>query len=320
MTILQDQISFYKSVYVNDGLSNGGRISNTLITDNSLDNLFRNIQSAERTSGITLYRKMFIKNENPENISLENPRVFIENVNSGEDYYQIALGTYQDNQVDAIVVTDWHGSGRLLNSLSSGESSFSVLCKQASGYPSTGSVIISDGLQQAECVLLNAPSWNGTEVSLVISGEVGLNFAADSIVSAVLPISELKPAIAYWTETSVSGVFDDDIYPVTLFNIGTVDESWTITFLNATTFNVTGASIGSLGSGLISANFAPVNGSSYYFSIDKNAWSGSWIAGDVITFNTVQAAQGIWIKESVPVGSGSQANNLCQLGIIGESA
>ena len=320
MAITKDQISFYKSVYVNDGLSNGGRISNTLIMDDSLDNLFRNIQSSERESGIILHRKLFIKNENPENILLGNPRLFIENVNSGEDYFQIAIGTYQDNQADAVGITDWHGVGRLLNNLLSGESSFSVLCKQASGYPSTGSIIISDGLQQAECVLLNAPSWNGTEVSLVISSEVGLNFAADSIVSSVLPISELKPSIAYWIKTSVSGAFDDTGHPISLFNIGTIDEGWIITFLNSTTFNVTGAVIGSLGSGLISADFAPVNGSSYYFLISKDAWSGSWIAGDTITFNTVQAAQGIWIKESVPTGSGSQANNLCQLGIKGESA
>jgi hypothetical protein len=61
MAITSEQIKFYKSIYVNDSLTNGGRIGSTLITDGSLNNLFRNIQSSEREAGIDLYRKFLLR-------------------------------------------------------------------------------------------------------------------------------------------------------------------------------------------------------------------------------------------------------------------
>ena len=321
MAITAEQIKFYKSIYVNDSLTNGGRIGSTLMTDGALNNLFRNVQSAERESGIDLYRKFFIKNENPNDISLENPKIWISNVSSGEDYFQIAAGSDIDNQALADDLTYWYGSGYLDENIASGETSFYAQFKQASGLPSGCLLMMSDGVQQSEVLMLDAPSWNGSRALITLSGEVEFDFLKDdTVISAILPLGNLTPALSNWAETSAAGVYDEAVYPLTLYNIGTVTESWTLTFSNSTTFEVTGAVVGSLGSGSTSSNFVPVNGAGYYFNLNKSGWSGSWVAGDVITFNTVHAAKGIWMKESVPAGCNSQSNNLVRLGIKGESA
>jgi hypothetical protein len=321
MPILTEQIKFYKSMYVNDSLTNGGRIGDTLITDGALNNLFRNIQSSEREAGIDLYRKFFIKNENPNDLSLDNPNIRISNVSSGEDYFQIALGTDTDNQAIADDITNWYGSGYLHADFGPTESSLDIICKQASGLPSGSSLMISNGLQQAEMVMLGTPSWNGSIATVTISGETGLTFLRDvSIVSAIIPFDNISPSLENWSEGSAAGLYDETLYPVTLYNIGTVTESWTLTFTSSTAFGVSGAIVGNVGTGVITENFVPVNGSGYYFNLDKMGWSGLWESGDTITFNTVHAAQGIWVKESVPLGAVSQSNNLMSISLIGESA
>ena len=250
MTITAEQIKFYKSIYVNDSLTNGGRIGSTLMTDGALNNLFRNIQSAERESGIDLYRKFFIKNENPNDISLENPKIWISNVSSGEDYFQIAAGSDIDNQALADDLTYWYGSGYLDENIASGETSFYAQFKQASGLPSGCLLMMSDGVQQSEVLMLDAPSWNGSRALITLSGEVEFDFLKDdTVISAILPLGNVTPALSNWAETSAAGVYDEAVYPLTLYNIGTVTESWTLTFSNSTTFEVTGAVVGSVGSG-----------------------------------------------------------------------
>lgn len=320
MAISSSQIKFYRSIYVNDSLTNGGRIGTTQMTDGSLNNLFRNVQSDEREAGIDLYRKFFIKNDNPLDSALTNPRMYISNISSGEDYFQIAAGTDSDNQGLADDYTDWCGSGRLAVNILSGENSLAVNCKQASGIPSGSSLILFDGVQRAEITMLGNPIWSGEKATIIVDGVIGSSFVAEeTIVSAILPLNDITPTITDWFETSSAGTYNEETYPVILYNIGSITESWTLTFTSSTEFTVTGAVTGSLGNGTITGNFVPENIIGYYFNLNRYGWSGSWVAGDTITFKTTHAAQGVWIKESVPAGAESQIYNLFTVKLLGES-
>ena len=169
--------------------------------------------------------------------------------------------------------------------------------------------------------MIGAASWNGYQATVNISGEVGLVFAQTvTTVSALLPLADLTPGSSNWAETSVAGTYDETTYPLTMYNIGAVTESWTLTFTSATAFTVSGAVVGSVGSGDINSNFAPINGAGYYFLLDKDGWGGTWVAGNTITFNTTHAAKSVWVKESVPAGAASKANNFFTLKLKGESA
>ena len=320
MPVTQSQIKFYKSLYVNDTDYNGGRIGTEQIVDSSMDNLFRNIQSEERISGIDLYRKFFIKNENPSDIVLQNIRSSIANVNVSGDYFQFAIGTDDDYQGDAKNYTDWYGVGILVAEIIEGDSSFAIDFKQASGLPSDCLVSISDGIQASILPMIGDPIWDGLQASVLISGEVPFTFAAGSIVSAVIELDDLTPLVANWTEISSGGTYNESVYPLSVFNIGAISESWTLVFTSPTAFTVTGAVIGSVGSGTISGDFNPINGASYYFRLLSAGWGGSWVLGDTITWTTRHAARSLWVKESVPAGANVVDNNLCQINFKAESA
>jgi len=104
---------------------------------------------------------------------------------------------------------------------------------------------------------------------------------------------------------------------------GSINETWTLTFASATTFTVVGAVSGGLtGTGSIGADYAAVNPatSTPYFKISAAAWSGTFAAGDIVTFNTTQAALPFLVRNRVPAGSGSLAGNIGAVAIRGESA
>jgi hypothetical protein len=320
MAITSEQIKFYKPMYVNDSLTNGGRIGTTWMVDSALNNLFRNIQSAERVSGIDLYRKFFIKNDNPNDLALINPRLYISNVSSGEDYFQISVGTNTDNQNTASGYSDWYGSGRLSQNIVSGETSFSVECKQASGFPDDCLVMLNDGLTRVELRSVGSPVWTDNIAAIAVDSPVDYDLdLSNTIVSAVAEFDDITPTVTDWMESSAAGTYDEETYPVILYNIGTIVESWTVTFISETEFTVTGAVTGSLGNGSILANFIPENTIGYYFNLRKEGWGGSFVAGDALNFKTTHSAQGVWAKESVPENAESQANNLVSVKLIGES-
>lgn len=320
MSITANQIKFYKSLYVNDALTNGGRIGESLIADNSMSNLFRNIQSDERISGITLYRKFFIKNDNPNDLGLENPKLYIGNISSGEDYFQLSIGTDTDNQSAADDYTDWYGSGVLTQNTVSGETSFSVECKIASGFPDDCLVMISDGLQRELIRSVGSPIWTNNVAAIELEVPFSFDFSKEeTVVSAVIEFNEITPTVTDWLEDSTDGTYDETTYPITVYNIGAIVESWLLTFTSATSFTVEGAITGSLGSGSILSNFIPANGAGYYFNLSYLGWNGSWVAGDTISFKTTHAAQGIWVKEIVPSNAVSQSMNVIEVKLIGES-
>ena len=169
--------------------------------------------------------------------------------------------------------------------------------------------------------VVGTPSWIGNAATFSISGELGYNFSATTtIVSAIVYLGTVEKSTSGWVETSSSGTYDETTYPVVPYNVGTVTDSWTLTFTDATNFAVVGTNTGSVGAGDINTDFSPSNGSSYYLKIDKDGWGGAWALGDVVTFNTVHAGKAIWVKEVVPAGIASYSNNIVDLEWRGESA
>ncbi len=322
MSISPTDIVFFKSLYINDTTANGGKIGVTRLTSGVNNNLFPNVISAERTSGVTRYRKFFIKNENPSNIVLENVKLFLSSINSGEDFFEFIFGDDTDIQSTITSEINWCGAGKLYNSVASGESSITVQFKQASGIFSgeaNTQIRLSD-TTHSEFHDISGVSWIGSNAVVTITDTLNSNFSTtDTVVSTVKLLDRLAPILSNWTVTSSAGTYNDSSYPISLYNIGTISEDWTITFTGATTFFVAGAVTGSVGTGTISSTFAPANGSSFYFSINKDGWGGTWATGDTVTFTTVHAAQAIWIKEIVPAGCPPASNNVIALTWEGES-
>lgn len=96
-----------------------------------------------------------------------------------------------------------------------------------------------------------------------------------------------------------------------LDHIGTAEQTWTLTFTDATNFTVVGDTIGSVGSGSRSADFAPSNGavSKPYFTLRTAGWGGTWAAGNTIVWQTHPNAIPIWETRVVPASAASMAGN-----------
>ena len=321
MSISTSDIKFYKAVTNNDTAGNGGRIGTTEIVDNSLNNLFPNVSSSERVAGITRYRKMFMRNENVEDLDLYSGEIWIGTRSTADDYFQLKAGTDTDEQSDAEGYTNWCGTGLLATSAGSGETSIDVDYDTASGVWDGARLHINDGTNEVDRVVSGSPSWVGNKATITLTEALGYNFSATTtVVGTIVDLGSVAKATGSWVENSSAGTYDEATYPVVTYNVGTVTDSWTLTFSDATNFSVSGANTGSVGSGDINTNFQPANGSSYYFKIDKNGWGGTWANGDTVTFTTTHSGKGIWVKEVVPAGIASYSNNTVTLNWRGESA
>jgi len=320
MSISVNDIRFYKATVNSDAAGNGGRISATRITTNVLNNLFPNISSAERTAGVTRYRKAFVRNYNAGDFEFQNVKTWIDVKSTAEDHFQIKAGT--DIDVQSGLSGNWYGVGILNAAVGSGETELVVDYDTNSGVVNGMTLYLDDGTNTAEVLVNAAVSWGGNQATISISGEVGVVFdtPGDCVVSSVLDLGDVVASSDSWVEASSSGTYDETTYPVTIYNVGTVTDSWTITFSNSNSFSCAGSNTGSIGSGEITSDFSPANGSSYYFSVDSDGWGGTWAAGETVTFNTVHAGKSIWFKEVVPAGAGSYASNVLTLGWTGESA
>lgn len=71
-------------------LSRGGAISNTAVTDNTIENLFPTVTGTQATSGVTHYRLIYLRNAHT-GIALTSPKVWIDQVTASTSD-EIALG------------------------------------------------------------------------------------------------------------------------------------------------------------------------------------------------------------------------------------
>lgn len=159
--------------------------------------------------------------------------------------------------------------------------------------------------------------YSGNVCTVELDENPANSYSADNTYgSGCLNIGDLIPASDSWTENSLSGTYDEATYKLILFNKGTVEDTWTITFNSPTTFSCTGVNEGNVGNGSINANFTPVNQNTGvpFFTLNKNGFGGSWQPGDSIMFKTHPASAALWLKQTVPALITQEAYNLCVLG------
>ncbi|MBF0212196.1 MAG: hypothetical protein HQM00_01385 [Magnetococcales bacterium] len=341
MAIQTSEIKWYQSQVVNDGNSNGGAMSANEIPDGVKNNVWPDVPQAERTAGSVKYRKTFIKIANDDDLALIDPRVFVETHTPGDDSVVLMAGTHTDTQAQASGYTRFYGAGDLDADLLSGDTLLTVTVEN--GNDASGHAIFRDGDLirisdktsveaidgNAEFLRLaasNGVSWNGTLATLTLENgsTVGFNYLSTATkVASVLEGADIAASVSGWQESSAAGSYDETQSPVSGDHIGTVEQTWTLTFTNATQFTCAGNTLGNVGSGSIGATFAPNNPtfSKPYFTLAGGSppWGGTWSSGDTITWTTHPAAIAIWEKRVVPAGANSRSGNKVIVAISGES-
>jgi translation elongation factor EF-Tu-like GTPase len=118
MSVQASDIKFKKSVVVTDTSANGGRKGQTEVVSGARHNLFPRVSKAERTAGVTRYRKEFWCNENADDDVAFDLMVFAEFPSNGGDRFAIGKGSQTNTQGDiATTPPDWLGVGKLETAL-----------------------------------------------------------------------------------------------------------------------------------------------------------------------------------------------------------
>ncbi|GAB0056753.1 hypothetical protein SIID45300_01065 [Candidatus Magnetaquicoccaceae bacterium FCR-1] len=332
MAIANTDISYRKSITVNDSASNGGLMgfASSLITNNVAENVWPHIPEAERLAGSTRYRKIFVRIAPATTTKASNTRLFLDKHTPGDDRILLTwagnlLASQTDTQAEAVGYTRFYGGADLAADASAGATSITVAVENpADAIFKNGDLIrISDkttfnttvGSEEfLRLASTNAVLWNGNTATLTFEPGTTLanayTMTEGTRVQSVIEVGDVEPLVDGFVNNG-SGTFDSLNYPINGTSKGTIEESWTLTFIGPGAYTVTGARVGVVGEGTVASTFAPSGtGGGSYFVIDALAWTTlSWTTGDTITFNTHPSAIGIWEKRIVPAGAAATAAN-----------
>lgn len=337
---LQD---IYRPQVVSDTLSNGGRMTHNVIPNATIGNLFSPAGQAELTAGSVRNRKAFYKNSNieipigatPTGIALQFARVFVEKFTPGEDDMMIFLGTQLDTENDLTGSEPVYGCGQLETDAPGGSSSIEVAVHDWATYEifrNSDLIRLSnkadiDASGQTEFIRIHpatAISALGDIVTLPLETNLVQSFlAANTRVCSVIEAGIVVGAFDTFVVTSgLSGTYNEIANPVEHDNQGTIQQAWTLTFSNATNYQLSGDTLGVVSSGTVGADFAPTNPNfgRPYFTLRSAGFGGTFQNGDTIDFNTSPASVPIWAKRDIPAGSVSSSNNEARVQFEGESS
>jgi len=326
MTVLDSEIKFYKSATISDAPANGGRMGIVEAVSGVAQNVFPDVPEAERTAGSLKYRKLFVKVENPNDEALLNVFLFLDKITPADDAMRFFAGTQTDTQND-ISAPALLGVGDLNATVLSGVNVIDVLVEDwAAGdiFRDTDTIRISDGVNEEIHTINGVPSPAGNIITLTLTSNLANGYnSANTSISSGINIGTIQAAFDTWVETSSLGTYAEATPGnVVIDAVGGVEQNWTITFTSATNFDLTGDTLGAVGSGTIAGNFAPNNPdfTQPYFTILSAGWGGTWATSDTITFTTHPAASPVWYERNVPAGSAALASNFIDNVVIGESA
>lgn len=330
MSIVASEIKAYRSTTVNDGSSNGGRLSSVEIVSGQIGGLFPNVSPAERASGITRYRKLFMKVANDDDITLQSPYVFQTKNTAGQDRVCFFPATQRDTQSSITGSERKYGCGVLKTTVSSGVTTCVATVEDGATilFANGDKVRISDQATlgasgNEDIVTLSAtPSVSGNDVTLTFSGSaLPHGFAAGAFISSIYQPSDVKPVVDNFSVSSTGGTYNNVSQPILGDSIGTVEQTWTGTFTSDTTYTVSGDTLGTVGFGSVSSDFSPINPSMLkpFFKIASAGFSGAFLTGDTFTFQSHPAAVPIWMRQVVPAAATVASGNVTDICLTGET-
>ncbi|OSM07652.1 hypothetical protein MAIT1_04587 [Magnetofaba australis IT-1] len=314
------------------------------IPDGVKNNVWPDVPQGERLAGSTKFRKVFFKVANDDDIRLINPRLFVETPTPGDDRVLIFPGTQTDAQGDLTGSERQYGSGWLDANVSIGATSIAVNVESAAdAIFADGDLIrisdkdgVDDATGNVEFVRLAATggvTWNGDKATLTFAAGQSLQSgyaATNTRVGSVIEAANVEAAWDNWSGSTVAGTYDGSA-PTTppsttvplMDSIGSIEQTWTITFSDANNFTCVGDTVGDVGGGsIVGGDFSPNNPDfdRPYFTLPSIGWGGTWANGETITFRTHPAAIPVWWKRIVPAGANSLSADKVVVAITGESA
>lgn len=336
MPIIDNEIVWRPAALMSDvtPAQNGGRMAASLLVSGVKNNLFPDVSQSERLAGAVKWRKAFIHVNSAQDTALLNVRLFLDALTPAGDFVVFQPGTQTDTENQ--IAGRPYGIGTLFAPVVGGATQIQVACERNAEYATLQPFRVGDRLRVSdrpstggagneEWVTISSVSYGTDFATVDVSTALVNSYAtANTLISSVLELPSAVASVSGVSVVSASGNFDSATAGnLIAHNRGAIQENWTLTFTSATTFTVSGNTVGTLVSqGSTSADYAPVNPATGtpYFTIKAIGWSGSFQAGNTMSFTTQPAAIPVWYRRQVPAGTFSLANDFCSLAIHGESA
>ncbi|MDH5637428.1 MAG: hypothetical protein OEZ04_02945 [Nitrospinota bacterium] len=332
MPIQSSEIIWKKPDEDSDTTTNGGRITAVASPSDTANNDFPDVSQAELTSGLTRYRKRFVKVANDADLVAQQMRLYIRTHTAAAEAVTFFPGAQRDTQNDITGAERQYGAGQLAADVAAAAIVITVNTEGAAlDYFKDGdTIMISDktsvfdtGNNREEAVISGAPSYAGDQATITLTAGLKNGYlAADTVVASIYSAGDVKALADNYSVSSAAGTYDDAGNPVIVDHIGSVEQTWTATFTSATAFDVVGDTVGSVGSGAVSGDFAPTNADEGkpYFTIPSAGWGGTWAVGETFTFQTHPCAVPVWYKHTIPPGCAAFSANKAWTGVMLQSA
>lgn len=328
MPVVESDLKVFKAAVNDDTSNNGGVMSAVQAVDGAAD-IWPAVDLAERTAGSVRYRKVFHKNDNSEDVALQNAVIGLARPTPGGDSLYLIAADQTNTQGDLTGSEARYGAGQLNAPASAGDSSIDVLVED-------GAVIVfrdgeririnnmtgpdDDTNTQEFHTISGSPTVSGDVVTVAISGTLDNAYGtSDTFVSSVIAAGVIAAAVSVPVVTSTAGVVDAN--QLGLHNVGGVRETWTLTFTSALNYDLVGSSLGAIGSGSINSDYAPLNPNTAtaYMTLTTAFFTGTWEAGDTVVLTTSPSAAGVIEERVVPAGTASSVGNTREVFLWGES-
>ena len=329
MPIIPAELKLYRSATVSNEGANGGRLSANEVPDATAQSVFPRITQDQRTAGHTDYRKLFWKIANDDDLIAYDVQVWLDKLAPGGDRVLIWEGTQRDTQADVIATppSRYYGSGLLDLDVNSGLFVLDANVEDATDaiFVAGDLVYITDGTnEEFITIAAGGVAWAGNVATLTFTSALLFSYtvALATRVSPVIESGDIETTLDNWAENTAIGTYDETTYPVDLDNIGSIEQTWTITFNDASAFTLSGDILGVVDTGNIGTNFSPINSdfAKPYFTIDKDGWGGTWAVGETLVFQTHPAVVPLWSKRITPPGTPSYTGDGVTYAISGESS
>lgn len=324
MPIVTGEFAVYRAVTNDQTGSNGGRIDDSNQSISGVDgNVWPSISTAQLTSGITIQRKLGVRVENGDNLTLQDGAIYLAEILASspiEQYIRKADAT--DTQASPFS-TAKYGIGTLDTSISAADTSLDVAVKDGTvtQFYDGGRIYIEGGGNTEIVTISGTPSVAADVVTLTLeSTGVANAYTAGAVVAAVLDFGDIATSVTGVTVTSASGTFDEA--QMTVSHVGAIHQTVTLTFTSATAFDAVSDVAGSQGSGNVGSTFAPTNPNKgvAWYSIPAAAWGGTFANGDTVELTTEPAMMFWWEDLIVPAGTPSASGLTVEPEFNGSSA
>lgn len=328
--IIGAELKAFRAANQSDLSTNGGRMSPYQIASGAVGALFPNVDESERAAGSTKYRKVFLKIDHAGPETLLSARVYQDKNTDGDDKVCFFIGSQTNTQSSITGSERKYGCGTLDASTLANATSLTVLVEAGQ----TGLFQVSDLIRvtdkasisasgNEEFVTVTSASQVGDVVTLEFTPPLGNAYlSANTRVASVYEAGDVAPSYESFSKSSTAGEYNTTTHPIVMNGKGAIEQVWTFTFATDTAFDISGNTLGAIGSGSISGGAAPNNPDfAYpYFTLLSGGFSGTWQAGDTITFTTHPAAVPIWLKRVVPAGAATAAASTAEIVLDGGSS